>query len=238
MPEVAGAGVRSGPLGARPGSGMKIERVEYVKSAGNLAECPLRPVPEIAVSGRSNVGKSSLLNTLLERRTLAKVSATPGKTQRLQFFLVNDAFHLVDLPGYGYARAPQSVRDAWSRMMQGYLRARRQLCGVVQLVDARHEPSREDREMVRWLRGEKLAFCLVPTKMDKLRQGERKPTLSRLVASLELPGDQAVVPYSSETGEGRQGLLDWIGQVVAADRGRPPGSARPMQAEAPEGDGG
>jgi GTP-binding protein len=216
---------------------VKIESVAYVRSAGSTAECPERPLPEIAVSGRSNVGKSSLLNTLLGRKALAKVSATPGKTQRLQFFLVNGSFHLVDLPGYGYARAPTEVRGAWRRMMQGYLRARRQLCGVVQLVDARHEPSREDREMVQWLRSERLAYCLVPTKMDKLRQGERKPALVRILAALDLPPDQPVVPYSSETGEGRAALLDWIAQAAAAGRPGARESARPMQVEPQEEDG-
>jgi GTP-binding protein len=215
---------------------VKIERVDYVRSAGSTAECPARPLPEIAVSGRSNVGKSSLLNSLLGRKALAHVSATPGKTQRLQFFLVNEVFHLVDLPGYGYAKAPLEVRRAWSGMMQGYLRARRQLCGVVQLVDARHEPSREDQEMIGWLQAEQIAFCLVPTKMDKLRQGERKPALGRILAALHLPAEQPVVPYSSETGEGRDALLDWIAQVAAAGRGPARDSARPMQPKPPAGD--
>jgi len=216
---------------------MKVENVAYVRSAGSLAECPPRPLPEIAISGRSNVGKSSLLNTLLVRRQLARVSSTPGKTQRLHFFLVNGSFHLVDLPGYGYARAPAGVQQAWKGMMQGYLRGRRQLCGVVQLVDARHDPSREDRQMVEWLRSEQVAFCLVPTKMDKLRHGERKSALERILSVLELPGDQPVVPYSSETGEGRLALLDWIAETAAAGRSGSRGSARPMQGDPPQGDG-
>lgn len=214
---------------------MHIESVEYVRSAGRLAECPAARQPEIAVSGRSNVGKSSLLNSLLGRRELARVSATPGKTQRLHFFLVNGSFHLVDLPGYGYAKAPAGVQRAWRGMMQEYLTARRQLCGVVQLVDARHLPSKEDREMIRWLADEKLAFCLVPTKMDKLRQGERLAALRRILAALQLPGDQPVVPYSSTTGEGRASLLDWIARTAAAGHPGEGGSARPMQAEPPEG---
>jgi GTP-binding protein len=194
---------------------LKIQSVQFVASAGSLPECPNRPLAEIAVSGRSNVGKSSLLNNLLARRNLAHVSGTPGKTQRLHYFLVNEHFHLVDLPGYGYAKAPAAVRAAWSAMMQGYLQGREQLRGVVQLVDARHEPSREDREMVQWLLDEQLAFCLVPTKMDKLRQGERKPAITTLLRVLHLPSDQPVVPYSSVTGEGREGLLQWIERTIA-----------------------
>lgn len=189
---------------------MKIDSVGFVTSAGNASECPQGTHPEIAVSGRSNVGKSSLLNSLLGRKGLAMVSGTPGKTQRLNYFLVNDQFHVVDLPGYGYARAPNSVRNQWRQMMQDYLRTRRQLVAVIQLVDSRHAPSREDREMVQWLRDENLPFCLVATKMDKLRQSERQPALRAIAGALELPGAQPFVPYSSQTGEGRAALLAWI----------------------------
>jgi GTP-binding protein len=172
-------------------------------------------LPEVAVSGRSNVGKSSLLNSLLGRKAVARVSGTPGKTQRLNFFLVNENFHLVDLPGYGYAKVPAAVRSTWSGMMQSYLQNREQLRGLVQLVDARHEPSRDDREMVQWLLDEQLDFCLVPTKMDKLRQGERKPAITTLLRILHLPSDQPVVPYSSITGEGRDALLQWLEGAIA-----------------------
>jgi len=119
-----------------------------VLSAGSARECPEGTRAEIALSGRSNVGKSSLVNSLLGRKALALVSNTPGKTQRLHYFLVNGQFHLVDLPGYGYAKAPATVRNQWAQMMQDYLRTRRQLTAVVQLVDSRHLPSREDQEMV------------------------------------------------------------------------------------------
>jgi len=189
---------------------VKIDSVGFVTSAGNASECPQGTHPEIAVSGRSNVGKSSLLNSLLGRKGLAMVSGTPGKTQRLNYFLVNDQFHVVDLPGYGYARAPNSVRNQWRQMMQDYLRTRRQLVAVIQLVDSRHAPSREDREMVQWLRDENLPFCLVATKMDKLRQSERQPALRAIAGALELPGAQPFMPYSSQTGEGRAALLAWI----------------------------
>jgi GTP-binding protein len=190
-------------------------RVEAVE-AGRIADCPRGVLPEVAVSGRSNVGKSSLLNTLLGRKGLARISKTPGKTQILHFFRVNDAFHLVDLPGYGYARVPAKVLHAWRRMMQDYLRNRQQLCGVIQLVDARHPPSRQDHEMIEWLLAEKLAFCLVTTKMDKLRRGERGRALSQVVHALDLPPEQPLVPYSSRTGEGRSELLDWLMHAIAA----------------------
>ena len=185
-------------------------------SAGNAPECPTGARAEIAMSGRSNVGKSSLLNSLFRRKGLAMVSNTPGKTRRLNYFLVNDRFHVVDLPGYGYAQASGSARNRWGQMMQDYLRTRQQLVAVIQLVDSRHAPSREDHEMVQWLRGEQLPFCLVATKIDKLGQSKRAPALRAIAGALELPGTQPLLPYSSETGEGRDALLAWIEQALAA----------------------
>lgn len=193
---------------------MKILSAEFVLSAGAVSECPAVAMPEIAMSGRSNVGKSSLLNALLERRALAKVSGTPGKTQRLNFFIVNARFHLVDLPGYGYAKAPASSRNEWSRMMQGYLRTRRQLAGVLQLVDSRHEPSREDREMVSWLRSERIPFCLVGTKADKIAPTKRAAAVRAVAKSLELPPEQPIVATSAETGDGRKELLAWVDALL------------------------
>jgi GTP-binding protein len=195
---------------------VKIESVEFVLSAGNARECPDDMIAEIAVSGRSNVGKSSLMNSLFGRKNLVKVSGTPGKTQRLNFFLVNGRFHVVDLPGYGFAKAPASSRNEWSRMMQQYLRTRRQLVAVVQLVDCRHEPSREDREMVQWLKDEQLPFCLVATKSDKLAVTKREAAARALAKSLELHADHPVVAHSSETGDGRPELLRWIGLALEA----------------------
>jgi len=197
---------------------VRIESVAFVGSAADLASCPQRPLPEVALSGRSNVGKSSLLNVLLGRRGMARVSATPGKTQLINTFLVNDRFHLVDLPGYGYARMPAAEHAKLRRMVHAYLRQRGELRGVVQLLDARHEPSRDDIEMLEWLRTAGLAFCLVPTKMDKLRPGERKPALARLMRGLDLPDDQPVVPFSSRDGDGRDALLDWLDITVSGAR--------------------
>jgi GTP-binding protein len=195
---------------------VKIVSAEFVITAGRASECPASERIEIAVSGRSNVGKSSLLNTLVRRKNLVNVSSTPGKTQRLNYFLVNDRFHLVDLPGYGFAQAPGSVRDQWRTMMQEYLRTRRQLAGVIQLVDSRHEPSREDREMVKWLQIEELSFCVVASKIDKLGQTKRPPALRAITQALALPATQPLVPYSSETGEGRDALLAWMDRTLTA----------------------
>lgn len=193
---------------------MKIVSAAFVMSAGSARECPDADMAEIAVSGRSNVGKSSLLNSLLGRKKLVKVSGTPGKTQRLNYFLVNDRFHVVDLPGYGFAKASGASRNQWGRMMQEYLRTRRQLVAVVQLVDCRHPPSREDREMVQWLLDERMPFCLVATKSDKLAPTKREPALRAIARELELPGTHPSVAYSSHAGEGRSELLAWIGRAL------------------------
>lgn len=198
---------------------MKIESVSFALSAGHAGECPVDGRLEIAVSGRSNVGKSSLLNSLFARRNLVKVSGTPGKTQRLNFFLVNDRFYVVDLPGYGFAQASASARNQWSRMMQEYLRHRRQLAAVLQLVDSRHAPSREDRAMVQWLRDAELPFCLVGTKSDKLAPSKRAPAVRAIARELGLPAEHPVVSHSSETGDGRAELLRWLTQVVEASEG-------------------
>lgn len=199
---------------------MKVLSAEFVLSAGSESECPQADRPEIAVSGRSNVGKSSLLNSLFRRRDLAKVSATAGKTQRLNFFLVNGEFHLVDLPGYGYARAPGTARNAWVAMMQGYLQHRRQLVAVAQLVDCRHDPSREDREMVQWLLEERMPFCLVATKVDKLGSSRRVQALQSIARTLGLTAGHPMVAHSSDSGEGREALLAWMGTALGADRRR------------------
>jgi GTP-binding protein len=195
---------------------VKIVSAEFVTSAGKASECPRTPMLEIAVSGRSNVGKSSLMNSLFARKGLVKVSGTPGKTQRLNYFLVNERFHVVDLPGYGFAHAPDSVRDQWRAMMQEYLRTRRQLVAVIQLVDSRHEPSREDREMVKWLLVEQLPFCLVASKIDKLGQSKRATALRAITQALQVPTTQPLVPHSSQTGEGRSTLLAWMADTLEA----------------------
>jgi GTP-binding protein len=200
---------------------VKVESVEFVCTAAGARDCPGEDRPEIAVSGRSNVGKSSLLNALFGRRGMAHVSATPGKTQTLNFFLVNGRFHLVDLPGYGFAKAPAQRRNRWSEMMQDYLRHRRQLAGVLQLVDVRHPPSREDREMVGWLVEERMPFLLVATKSDKLAVTKREPAARAIARDLALPDAHPLVASSSETGDGRPAILAWIGRAAAGEFDRP-----------------
>ncbi|HTU00644.1 MAG TPA: ribosome biogenesis GTP-binding protein YihA/YsxC [Candidatus Sulfotelmatobacter sp.] len=181
---------------------MRVEEAAFVVSAGRPEHFPSAPLPELAFTGRSNVGKSSLINRLLGRRGLARTSNTPGRTRTLNFYLVNGRFHFVDLPGYGYAKVSRSVKEAWWALAEGYLRQRRQLRGVVHILDVRHPPSPEDREMQEFLRALGLPSLLILTKVDKLARGQR-PTARRLVAGeMGLTSPEVVILASAQTGEG------------------------------------
>lgn len=195
---------------------MKIRTVEY---AGTIVrqggEAP-GTLPQVAFSGRSNVGKSSLINTLLQRtrKKIARVSGTPGKTQALNFYLVNDDFFLVDLPGFGYAQVPEGMRDGWAGLIEWYLSESGNVRGVVHLVDARHKPTPHDLRMVSYLADIGLPTLVVLTKIDKLKRHERRNTVTRALEALELDEAQ-LVSFSSKTGEGRDSLLDALSEIVS-----------------------
>ncbi|MCG6956252.1 MAG: ribosome biogenesis GTP-binding protein YihA/YsxC [Gemmatimonadetes bacterium] len=208
---------------------MKIRSVEY---AGTIAE-PGGQAPgdllQIAFSGRSNVGKSSLINTLLRRtrNKLAHVSGRPGKTRALNFYRVNDAFFLVDLPGHGYARVPVAVREAWQQLIEWYLGKSGAVRGVVHLVDARLAPTEHDRRMVEYLSELGIPALIVLTKMDKLKRSEREKSMSRAMRDLQVAAEQ-LVPFSSRTGEGREALLDALEALIGGAEdtaGHPTGRA-------------
>jgi len=189
----------------------------FVKGVTTLDALPRAALPEVAASGRSNVGKSSLLNVLFVRKGLAKVSSTPGKTREINFFSVEDRYHLVDLPGYGYARVPVEMKRRWGRLVEEYLESRDQLAGVIQLVDIRHGPSRQDREMLDWLAGGRRPGLLVATKADKLKSGARAAALRALRGEWE-PRGLPVVGFSAVTRDGRRDVVAWIDRVLAAWR--------------------
>ncbi|MGD2045562.1 MAG: ribosome biogenesis GTP-binding protein YihA/YsxC [Gemmatimonadota bacterium] len=197
---------------------MKIHAVEY---AGTIA-APGGPapgaLPQVAFSGRSNVGKSSLINTLLRRtrNKLAHVSATPGKTQALNFYRVNDDFFLVDLPGYGYARVPESTRDAWAELIEWYLGESGKVKGVVHLVDSRHPPTKHDHRMVEYLAELGVPTLVVLTKIDKLKRSERARALPRASEALGLLEEQ-LLQFSSKTGEGRETLLEALDELLQTE---------------------
>lgn len=174
---------------------------------------PEASLPEVAFSGRSNVGKSSLLNKLVRRKALARVSQTPGKTREINFFRVNDAFYLVDLPGYGYARVSKTMRDRWRQIIERYLRTSPTLRGIVQLVDARHPPTPDDLRMLDFLSEIELPTLVVLTKIDKLRAKERAERLAQASLVMQLETEQ-IIPFSALTGEGRDELARAVADLV------------------------
>ena len=200
---------------AREADPLVIRRLEFLGGQASVTGWrPTSELPEIAFSGRSNVGKSSLLNKLVRRKALARVSATPGKTREINFFRVNDAFHLVDLPGYGYARVSKSAREAWRPLIEGFLETSRHLRGVVQLVDARHPPSKDDLRMMDFLASLGVPTIVVATKVDKLSRADREPTLAALAARLGVE-DEQLIPFSARTGEGRDDLAQAVVSLLA-----------------------
>lgn len=200
---------------------MKIRSVEFVRSVADPGGPVPGGLPQVAFSGRSNVGKSSLINRLLHRHKskIARVSTRPGKTRALNFYRVNDRFYLVDLPGYGYAEVPDEVRESWRRLIEGYLERERRLRGVVHLVDARHDPTSLDRQMVRYLADMGLPTLVVLTKVDKLKRSQRAGVVQRASESLALDEDQ-ILPFSAKTGEGRDALLGALDVLLESP---PPG---------------
>src|SRR6187399_1886045 len=200
-------------LSARPfayNHHMKITSAEFCKSAFESAHWPVDGRPEIAFLGRSNVGKSSLLNSLLQRKGLARTSNTPGRTQSINFFLINDAFYFVDLPGYGFAKVSKSMRSDWGKMAEEYLSQREQLALSIQLVDSRHKPSQLDLQLHEWLEFNQKDYLVVATKADKLSSNELTKQV-RLIET-EMP-ETKVIPYSAQSGKGRDSV--WSAIVAA-----------------------
>lgn len=193
---------------------MKITSAEFVKSAFERKHWTTDGLPEVAFLGRSNVGKSSLLNSLLQRKGLARTSNTPGRTQSINYFLVNESFYFVDLPGYGFAKVSKSMREDWGKMAEEYLSGREELVLSIQLVDSRHEPSALDRQLHEWLVYNEKPHIVVATKSDKLSKNQ----LFKQVKVIEktLSGSK-VLPVSSETGSERDAL--WT-EIEAALKNR------------------
>lgn len=192
---------------------MRVTSAEFITSAVTPTQYPPAIGPEIAFVGRSNVGKSSLINTLLNRHGLAKTSGTPGKTRTINFFAVNRALGFVDLPGYGYAQVRRAEREAWGPMVERLFRTRQELVGMIQLVDVRRHPGAEDQNTRAWLLQWNLPVLLVATKVDKIGRTQRPNYLKQMRVSLNLDDDMPVL-FSAHTGEGKEQILRWISQVT------------------------
>ena len=193
---------------------MKFHSAEFVMSVGFVRQLPRDGMAEIAFAGRSNVGKSSLVNRLFNRKNLAKTSNTPGKTRTLNFYAVNRRYYFVDLPGYGYAKRSQRERQAWGKLIENYVRDRPSLKGFVQLIDARHDPSREDLQMIDWLLSGEKPFLVVATKADKLSGNKLRNRLNQTRRILAFHGNFDLLPFSATTGRGKDAVWHWIGEVL------------------------
>ena len=190
---------------------MKVTKAEFIKSAFTEDDWPKDSQPEVAFLGRSNVGKSSLINSVLAVRGLARTSSTPGRTQSLNFFSVNDRFKFVDFPGFGYARVPKNIKSTWGEMATGYLANRRQLVLSIHIVDSRHEPTKQDLQLHEWLEESSKPQLVVATKSDKLSNNELRKNLGHIARVLN---DDSVVAYSAKSGRGREELWRAIRSAI------------------------
>lgn len=192
---------------------MNFQNVEFLISAAAPKDFPKNRLPEIAFAGKSNVGKSSVINRLLNRRNFARVGDKPGKTIHVNYFTLDKKCYLVDLPGYGFAKVSQSEKDRWGKLMEDYFAAGRIDLGVL-IVDYRHPPTNNDITMANWFLDSGCPFVVIANKMDKLKKSELAPNLATIRTDLGLPDEVEVIPFSAEKGDGRDALVKRILQTV------------------------
>lgn len=196
---------------------MQVNNVELTISAVKPEQYPTQGYPEIALAGRSNVGKSSLINTLINRRNLARTSSQPGKTQTLNFYNIESLLYFVDVPGYGYARVSQKEREKWGQMLETYFASRKQLRGVISLVDARHEPTQLDKQMIEFLHYYDLPILVVGTKIDKIPKNKRNKSESIIRKSLKLRKQDQLILFSSVDKTGKNEVWEWIEKMTSKE---------------------
>jgi len=192
---------------------MIFNKADFIASYGISSQLPESDRPELSFSGRSNVGKSSLINKLCSRKNLARVSSTPGKTATINFYAVDDCY-FVDLPGYGYASVAKTERDRWGKLMEDFFADPARITLGVMIVDARHKPTADDETMAAWFHSTGCPMVVVANKCDKLKKSEIEPNLARIRATLLLPDDAVLLPFSAEKGTGREALLGEILRAV------------------------
>ncbi|WP_127529735.1 ribosome biogenesis GTP-binding protein YihA/YsxC [Paenibacillus kobensis] len=193
---------------------MKITSAEFIISAVRPDQYPTDALPEIALAGRSNVGKSSLINRMIMRKNLARTSSQPGKTQQLNYYKINELVYFVDFPGYGYAKVSKTEREAWGRMIETYLKDREELKLILLIIDIRHEPSKDDQLMYDWLKHYEIPTCIVVTKADKIPKSRWDKHMKVVKETLQVDPRDTMIRYSSETGEGRDQLWGHILQTI------------------------
>lgn len=189
---------------------INVQKAEFILSAASPKDFRRDALPQVAFAGRSNVGKSSVINRLLNRKNFARVGAAPGKTTQINYFKIDNAFYLVDLPGYGYARVSKGERDRWGRLMEGYFADPELMTLGVMIVDARHKPTADDCTMAEFFKNSGRPFAVVANKLDKLRKSDIEPNLARIRETLELDEVVKLIPFSAEKGDGKQELLNLI----------------------------
>ena len=192
---------------------INVQKAEFILSAASPKDFRRDALPQVAFAGRSNVGKSSVINRLLNRKNFARVGAAPGKTTQINYFKIDNAFYLVDLPGYGYARVSKGERDRWGRLMEGYFADPELMTLGVMIVDARHKPTADDCTMAQWYRGAGCPFLVVANKLDKLKKSQIEPALELIRETLELTEADILLPFSAEKGMGKEDLIRLLVQT-------------------------
>ena len=193
---------------------LNVNKADFVRSAAAPAQFIRSSVPSVVFSGKSNVGKSSVINRMLNRKNFARVSASPGKTAHVNYFLIDGKIYFVDLPGYGYAKVSQSERDRWGRLMESFFAQEGLISLGVMIVDSRHKPTADDVTMAEWFKASGCKLVVVANKLDKLKKSEIEPNLQRIRDSLELPETVELIPFSAETGQGRDALMAEIQKLI------------------------
>lgn len=195
-------------------SSLNLNRAEFIKSAADPAQFIRSSVPAVAFAGKSNVGKSSVINRLLNRKNFARVGAAPGKTVHVNYFFIDERLYLVDLPGYGYAKVSQSEKERWGRLMEDFFAERGLIRLGVLIVDARHKPTADDVTMAQWFKSTGCPLTVVANKLDKLKRSEVEPNLALIRETLELSAETTLIPFSAEKGQGREELLAEIKKLI------------------------
>lgn len=193
---------------------MVIRSVNLETVCGITSKIPDNPFNEVAFAGKSNVGKSSMINALLNRKSLARTSAQPGKTQTINFYNVNDAMYLVDLPGYGYAKTSASEKEKWGKMIENYLHTIKKTAGVFLLIDIRHDPSANDKMMYDWMVYQGFTPIIIATKLDKIKRSQIQKNVKAIREGLKVKPGTVIIPFSSETKQGRDELWEVIDSFV------------------------
>ena len=189
---------------------VNTQNAEFIRSAAKISDCPRDRLPQIAFAGRSNVGKSSVINRILNRKNLARVGSAPGKTTHINYFLIDKKVYLVDLPGYGYAKVSKQERARWGKLIEQWFADTSLMTLGVLIVDLRHKPTADDCVMAQWFKNAGCPFVVVANKLDKLKKSEIESNLARIREVLSLPDDVRLIPFSAEKGDGRDELLTVI----------------------------